>query len=253
MPILHNLQYGYGNPKTIVFLGSLGSNARMWLPQLDAFAQTHHVIALDHRGHGGSKVVDQPCTIRDMAQDVLTTLDSLGVRHFGVVGLSLGGAVAQYLAANSERITRAVLMCTSANFAAPELWGKRIKIVQERGTKALAESTVERWFTPQYADQHLATAAMVRRMISETDDIGFIRCCEALAEFDFSEQLPNIEVPVLAIAGAQDTSTPPEALELIADSVGGPSMLQVLNPGAHLLNIEAASDVNRLLRRHFVL
>ncbi|AZA10668.1 3-oxoadipate enol-lactonase [Corynebacterium gerontici] len=252
MPILHTLQYGYGNPKTIVFLGSIGSKAHMWLPQLDAFAKTHHVIAMDHRGHGGSKVVDKPCTIRDMAQDVLITLDALGVRHFGVVGLSLGGAVAQYLAANSERVTRAVLMCTSANFADPELWGKRMKVVKERGTKALAESTVERWFTPQYAEQHVATVAMIRKMIDDTDDLGYTHCCEALADFDFSEQLENIKVPVLAIAGAHDTSTPPEALELIADSVGGPSMLQVVSPGSHLLNIEAADDVNRLLRRHFV-
>ncbi|AZA08465.1 3-oxoadipate enol-lactonase [Corynebacterium pseudopelargi] len=252
MAILHSLQFGYGNPKTIVFLGSIGSTARMWTPQLDAFAPTHHVIALDHRGHGGSKVIDKPCTIQDMANDVLDTLDALGVRHFGVVGLSLGGAVAQYLAANSERVTRSVLMCTSANFADPEVWAKRIKITKERGTKALADDIVARWFTPNYTEQHLATVDLFRRMLANTDDTGYIRCCEALADFDFSDQLSSISAPVLAIAGANDEGTPPAELEAIADNVGGPSMLQVISPGSHILNVEAASDVNRLLRRHFV-
>lgn len=253
MPLLHSVQFGYGNPSTLVFLGSIGSTTAMWLPQLDALAQSHRVIALDHRGHGRSKVVDAPCTVEDLANDVLQTLDALGVRSFGVVGLSLGGAIAQHLAATSDRVTRAAFLCTSPNFADSPIWGPTMSTVREGGTELVANNMIEHWFTKQYAAFHPATVHHCRRMITSTNDADFLHLCQALAEWDFRDQLSKIVVPVLTIAGAADSSTPPAALDEIASSTAGPSLSQVLNPCAHMAPIEAAKDVNCLLNRHFVL
>ncbi|MFN3340791.1 MAG: alpha/beta fold hydrolase, partial [Dietzia sp.] len=82
----------------VVLLGSLGSDRSMWDAQVRDLARDHTVLAVDHRGHGGSDVVPGPCTIADLGGDVLALLDALGVDRFHVVGLSLGGAVAQWLA-----------------------------------------------------------------------------------------------------------------------------------------------------------
>lgn len=98
MTLLHSVRYGSGST-TVVFLGSLGSIVDMWLPQLDALSHDATVIALDHRGHGRSPIGTGPGSIKALADASLATLNSLNVESFHLVGISLGGAVAQYLAA----------------------------------------------------------------------------------------------------------------------------------------------------------
>ena len=109
--ILHSVSVGPRSGRSdapvIVLTGSIGSTTDMWLPQMDALSADARVIAVDHPGHGGSPVPTDDTTrytVSDIATDLLTTLDALGVASFHLAGLSLGGAVAQYLAAG--RVTR---------------------------------------------------------------------------------------------------------------------------------------------------
>lgn len=147
MAILHSVSYGTSD-NTLVFIGSLGSTTDMWLPQLDALHKDFRVIAVDHRGHGLSELIEGTPTVADLAQDVLDTLDDLGVGNFGVIGLSLGGAVAQYLAATSDRVTKAAFMCTAAKFGEPQGWLDRAAACRENGTGSLSEAVIQRWFSP---------------------------------------------------------------------------------------------------------
>lgn len=247
MTLLHSVSYG-DNSEVVVFLGSIGSNVDMWLPQLDALSATHRVIALDHRGHGGSPVIPGSASIDDLAGDVLETLDSLEVDKFSVVGLSLGGAVAQYLAATSPRVSKAVFMCTAPKFGTPESWFERAAATRENGVESLADAVVGRWFSPTYLETNLATTAFFRNMIASCPDEGYASCCEALAGWDFRDRLAEIIVPVLTIAGAEDPSTPPEILQSIADGVGGTSRAEVLSPAAHVPTFERREEVNALLQ-----
>lgn len=250
MTILHHVSYGTNDKSTVVLLGSIGSNTDMWLPQLDALSHEHRVIALDHRGHGGSPVIPGPASIADLADDVLKTLDSLGIEDFKVAGLSLGGSVAQYLAATSSRVTHAAFLCTSPKFGEPAGWHERAAASRTAGVASLADAIVGRWFSPGFLKDKPATSWHYRQMIAGTDNEGYASCCDALAGWDFTQRLGEITVPVLTIAGADDPSTPPEVLQGIADGVKD-GHLVVVSPGAHVPTVEQPEAVNEALLKHF--
>ena len=249
---LHAEVYGPAEPDTdtVVLLGSLGSTTEMWLPQLDGLSDRRRVIALDHRGHGRSPATpdgDTGPTVPDLAADVLHTLDGLGVGRFAVVGLSLGGAIAQYLAATSGRVDRAVFICTAAKFGEPSGWVDRAHTARTDGVGALADAVVARWFSPSFLETRPATTAHFRAMIAATPDEGYAACCDALSQWDFISRLGEITVPTLVVAGEHDPSTTPETVKVVADGVAGASYV-VLSPAAHLPNLEQPDTVNTLIR-----
>lgn len=252
---LHHVDYGRHHGGTpIVFLGSIASTTDMWLEQLDHLSDTFHVIALDHRGHGLSPDPDvEPyaTTIDDLAADVLETLDAAGVEKFHVVGLSLGGALAQYLAATSGRVERAAFLCTAAYFGGPDKWRPRSDLTREQGMAPMLDGVVGLWVTGRYRETNPATTDWYRAMITSTRGAGYASCADALAGWDFRGRLAEITVPVLTLAGDEDESTPPSALDAIADGVAGDATRVVVAPGAHVPTREAAADVNAALRAHF--
>lgn len=251
---LHYVEYGRDNGGTpIVFLGSIASNTNMWLEQLDHLCDTFHVIALDHRGHGLSpdpEVEPYATTIDDLATDVLTTLDSLGVGSFHVVGLSLGGSLAQYLAATSGRVERAAFLCTGSYFGGPEKWNPRSDLTRAEGMAPMLEGVVGLWVSHDYQRTNPATTDWYRAMILSTRGVGYASCADALAGWDFRDRLGEITVPVLTLAGAEDESTPPAVLDAIADGVSG-AVTRVVVPGGHVPTRESADEVNAALRAHF--
>ncbi|MGO1986001.1 alpha/beta fold hydrolase, partial [Corynebacterium casei] len=223
----------------------------MWLPQLDALSDSFRVIAVDHRGHGLSPVVESPASIADLASDVQETIGKLGVNAYGVVGLSLGGAVAQYLAANDPKVTSAALLCTAPKFGTPDSWHERARTVRADSTAALADAIVARWFSEGWIAENPASTAFYREMIATTPAGGYASCSEALADWDFADQLSSITVPTLVLAGADDPATPPEVLKEIGDKVSGESTYVEISPGAHVPTIEAPKEVTDALRAHF--
>lgn len=186
-------------------------------------------------------------TVSDLAADVLHTLDGLNVGRFTVVGLSLGGAVAQYLAATSDRVDAAVFICTAAKFGEPSGWVERARTARTDGVGALADAVITRWFSPAYREQNPATTDHYRDMIAATPDEGYAACCDALSQWDFTSRLGDITVPTLVIAGEHDPSTAPETVKVIADGIDGSSYV-VLSPAAHLPNLEQPETVNGLIR-----
>ena len=253
--ILHSVSYGpESDAEPIVILGSIASTTDMWLPQLDALSKTRRVIALDHRGHGGSPDPDvQPgeTTFDDLADDVLSTLDSLGVDKFQVVGLSLGGAIAQYLALTSPRVTRAAFLCTAAYFGGPEKWHPRAELTRAEGLEPMADGVIDFWLTEDFQESNPATTAAYRRMVVSTRGSGYASCSDALAHWDIRDRLSEITVPVLTLAGINDQSTPPAALKEIADNVTGPVTYVKVSPGAHVPTIEVPEQVNKALLEFF--
>lgn len=245
---------GPRSPETpvVVLLGSLGSDRRMWEAQVRDLQADHTVVAVDHRGHGGSEVVSGPCTVADLAGDVLALLDSLDVDRFHVAGLSLGGAVAQWLAVNApERVSSAALLCTAARFGEPSGWIERAAAVREGGTEAVADAVVARWITPARAEAEPELVARLREMVVATDAEGYAAACDALAGWDNRADLGRISCPTLVLAGEEDPSTSPEVLREIADGVPG-STFVTLSPAAHVPTFEVPEKVSEALRAHLV-
>lgn len=235
---------------TIVFLGSIASTTDMWAPQFEAFADTHRMIAINHRGHGGSDVAEvEPgtTTMAELADDVLHTLDNLDVDQFTVVGLSLGGAIAQYLAATSPRVTKAVFCCTAAYFGGPDKWVPRADLTRTEGLTPMVDAVVGLWFTSEFAESNPSVVEAARDMILSTQGEGYAQCSDALAQWDFKDSLSQITCPVLTIAGDDDLSTPPATVAQIGDGAAG-SSTSVVVPGAHVPTLESPDEFNQALQ-----
>ncbi|HEY5858557.1 MAG TPA: 3-oxoadipate enol-lactonase [Aldersonia sp.] len=249
--VLHYEERGNPDGPALVLLGSLGSDLSMWTPQLIALADRFRLVAIDHRGHGKSEVPPGPYTVADLAGDTLAVLDSLAIDSAHFVGLSLGGAVSQWLAIHhQDRVRTLTLLCTAANFAPSQAWTDRAATVRADGVDSIADAIVDRWFSPHLTARDSEFVAAHRQMIAATPDEGYAGCCEALATFDARPDLARIVAPTLVIAGAVDPATPPDLMRSqLADQITG-AKFHVLDPGAHLVSAEQAGPVSALIAEH---
>jgi 3-oxoadipate enol-lactonase len=235
----------------VLFGGSLGTNLGMWEPQVAALSACLRVITFDHRGHGRSPVPAGPYEIAQMGSDVVALIDRLGLDRVSYAGLSIGGMVGQWLAANHpERIERLVLMATSAHLDPTGAFAQRAATVRAAGTsEVVADAVIERWFTPHWSESHGAVVDRMREMIATTPAEGYAACCEAISTFDVREDLARIASPTLVIGGADDPAIPPQHQQAIAAAVGG-ARLEIIEDAAHLLSVQHAERVNGLIADH---
>jgi 3-oxoadipate enol-lactonase len=232
-----------GRPQapTLMLSNSLGTDLRMWDPQMQAFAERFRVIRYDRRGHGKSDVPPGPYTMERLGRDVLGVLDSLGLETIDWCGLSMGGMVGQWLGANApERVRRLVLANTACYYPAKDAWNERIAAVHESGLAPVLDSMMARWFTPGFIAREPATIARMKEMMLATPVAGYIANSEAVRDMDHREILPRITVPTLLIAGRQDVATPLEGMEYIRARIPGAALV-VLDAG-HISNVEQAND-----------
>ena len=109
--------------------------------------------------------------------------------------------------------------------------------MRREGVEPVADTVAARWFTPAFRDAHPEVVAGFRARFVATPREGYAACCDALAAWDFRDELASIAVPTLAVAAADDPSTPPAQLEFIAERIPG-ARLVVLEHAAHLVNVE---------------
>jgi len=240
---------GPADAPPVLLSNSLGTTSEMWDPQVPALSERYRVVRYDTRGHGGAPVPNGPYSLDDLGGDALALLDRLGVERAHVVGLSLGGMTGMWLAANApERVDRLVAMCTSAMLAEEHDWPARAKLVREQGTGAVAQASIERWFTPGFVAANPDTVARLRATLADTPPEGYAGCCDAIAGMDLLDAIESVEAPTLVIAGRQDPATPPPHAERIAERIPG-ARLELVD-AAHLANIELADEVTALTLSH---
>lgn len=220
----------------LVLSHSLGCDHAMWDPQMADLLAYFRVLRYDTRGHGASGAPSGDYSIEQLGREVLGLADALRIEKFACCGLSMGGAVAQWLALNApQRLTSLVLANTSPKFGTEELWNARRKLVIEGGMAAVTETAMERFFSRQRRTG--AYAESVRRVLLGTDPAGYVACCAALRDVDFEPELGRIKLPTLVIGSDGDPSTPWEGNgEILARNI--PNAKAVLLPGAHLSNLE---------------
>jgi 3-oxoadipate enol-lactonase len=188
--------------------------------------------------------------VADLGRDMLALLDFLQLPAVSLVGLSLGGAVGQWLALHApQRLERLVLLCTSARFGEPAGWLERAAAVRAAGTGAVADAVLGRWFTPAFARARPEVLAEMRTMITSTVAEGYAACCDALSRWDARADLPSVGTPTLVVSAGDDPSTPPEHGELLAAGIPG-ARFEVLAGAAHLANVEQPERVTALIGEH---
>ena len=242
---------GLPDDPAVLLHSSLGCTHRMWDPQLNGLVKAgFRVIRYDYRGHGDSAAVEGSCTLADLGRDALDVLDSHGVTAAAHVGLSLGGMVAMWLAEHAaDSVTHLVLCCTSASLGPSAAWRERGELVRAEGTAAVADVLLPRWLTADYSAAHPNEVAWLREQILSTSATGYAGCCDAIATMALADELGSIGAPTLVVAGAQDPATPVDHAELIAVRIPG-AVLEVVDPGAHILNVERADTVTALIEGH---
>ena len=232
---------------TIVLVNSLGTDLRMWNPQVDALSRHFRVLRYDIRGHGQSGLSDEEVTIERLGLDLMDLLDELSIRSVHICGLSLGGMIALWLAIHHpERIKRAVFANTAARIGTIEGWNARIGAVEAGGMAAVRETVVARFLSEGFRARHPETTRWVGDMLEATNPEGYIEVCAALREADLSQLIHKIRVPSLILTGSLDEATPPVQAEQLHKAIPG-SELIIFPEVAHLSNVELPDAFNACL------
>jgi len=229
-----------GGP-TLMLSNSLGTTMHMWEPQMPALTKMFRVIRYDRRGHGKSGVTPAPYSIEQLAKDALAILDDLNIERVHWCGLSIGGMVGQWLAANApERFERLILANTSSFFPDQTNWDKRIDVIRKSGIEPIASSVIAAWFTRDFREREQDKVQIIRQMLIETPIEGYIGASQAIAGMDNRELLSKIQSRTLVIAGRHDPTTPLQMNDFIRSHI--PYAAMTLLDSSHLSNIEQPHD-----------
>lgn len=235
--MFYRLEGTPGRP-VLILSHSIGTDHSMWEPQIADLLRYFQVLRYDTRGHGASDAPGSDYSIEMLGRDVLGLADALQISQFAFCGLSLGGAIGQWMAANApERVTHLILANTSPQFGPPGNWNARIETVLKSGMSAIVDMVMQRFFSAETLAQKNAYAESVRRLLLGTDPVGYAGCCAALRDFDNTNSLSAIKAPTLVIVGDRDVSTPWSGhSEILARDIPGARAIHL--PAAHLSNLE---------------
>jgi 3-oxoadipate enol-lactonase len=231
---------------TVVFLPSLGADASLWDPQIDAFSDRYTVVALNTGGHDGTS---ENIGLDAYADDVRIVLDAVGSTWAHIVGLSLGGMVAQHFAlAHPDRVRSLTLINTASRLPdGGAIYRERAATVERDGVASLADTALARWFTSPFLTSDPPIVRHIRAMLHTADAAAYAAAARSIAGLNTYEQLGRIASPTLVIRGAEDVSMPPGSSEEIALRVPR-SRLEVMDGLAHLAPVEAPQRFNEVLR-----
>jgi 3-oxoadipate enol-lactonase / 4-carboxymuconolactone decarboxylase len=247
--LLHHRIDGASVAPPLLLGPSLGTSLDLWSPQIPALSRAYRTIRWDLPGHGGSSPDLRPKTVGDLADHVLALADALGIDSFAYAGVSLGGAVGAWIAVHHpDRVTKLAMVCSSAKFNDGEPWLARAQLVRAQGTGPVADTAAGRWFTESFAASHAAEALAAD--LRATDAESYAACCEAVAAYDVTARLADINVPTLVIAGRDDPVSGPTHARLLADHIRTATLVEIPN-ASHLANVERPVPVTSALLTHF--
>ncbi len=222
----------------VVFANSLGTDFRVWDRLLPLLPDGIRVIRYDKRGHGLTECPAAPYQMGELVADAAALMDHLGLKAVLFVGLSIGGMIGQGLAAERPDLIRAlVLMDTAAKIGTEESWDQRIEAINQGGIGALEEMILTRWFSRRFRAERQDELAGWRHMLCRTPEDGYVGCCYAIRDADLAESTSRLHIPVLAIAGDEDGSTPPDLVRETAALIPG-SRFEIIEGAGHLPCVE---------------
>lgn len=242
---LHYQLDGQGPP--VLLLHPVGLDLTWWEAQVEALRSEFQVLRMDFRGHGKSTIAPPPYTLADFAADAHALLGALDIESVHVIGLSLGGMVAQLLALEYPTEVRSLVLsntlCTLPA-EARQAMRARGEAAEQGGMAAVVEPTIERWFTRGFFDSPLV--ARCRRHLLAQDVSAWASSWRAIADLDTLPRLGEIHVPTLVTTGDADVSTPVAAAQSIANRIPG-AVLKVMPGAPHMAPYERPKLFNSLV------
>jgi 3-oxoadipate enol-lactonase len=245
---LHYEVHGEGEPLLCVM--GLSADTLAWILQVPAFSARHKTITFDNRDVGQSSMADGPYEIADMAQDALALADALELDSFHLLGVSVGGAIAQEMAiAAPERIRTLTLAVT---FPAGGAWARKLgEVWAARVRRATREERVDELMLLTFSEEFFENeqqAQWVRGMMLQNphpqDAEAFVRQLEACGRHDAREGLRSVALPTHVIGAERDILVPVWKSQELAELIPG-AKLTVLAGSPHGVNVEGAERFNQ--------
>jgi 3-oxoadipate enol-lactonase len=237
-----------GTGDLVVFLHGIGGNKRNWVDNLPAFAAHWHAVAWDARGYGESDDYEGPLTFTDFSHDVARVLDHFGAKKAHIVGLSMGGRIAQDFAAlYPDRLLSLTLCDTHMGFSnfSDEKRREFIRLRKEPllnggEPKDIAGPVAKTLVGPNASKESFD--ALVDSM-SRLPKESYIKTIEASAMAGVHGKPADIRVPTHVIVGGEDRLTTPAMCRELADLIPGARFTLIPDAG-HLVNIEKPAEFN---------
>lgn len=227
----------------------IANDLTMWDGQMPAL-RGFRVLRYDLRGHGGTPSSPNDYSIDTLVRDLRTLLDEAEVKRTHLVGLGLGGAIAQAFAIEHPELVDKLMPCCCRARMVPDfaqMWHRLRDTVRQNGLESIVEPTVQRWFSEAFKAAHPEVLEDVRRMIRGTTQEGYLGVTTAFLGLDVEDRLGEIRAPTLYVSGAEDKlGGPPALMEGLSRKVKGARHVSV--PGAaHIANIQNPAGFNRVL------
>jgi 3-oxoadipate enol-lactonase len=251
-----NINYkvaGYGEP--LVMIMGVSSDQSSWKHQINFFKKHYRVITFDNRGSGNSEKPKGTYSTKMMADDTIQLLDYLGIDQAHIMGISMGGMIAQEIAINSpQRVMKVVLANTYAcndkksNGSTLEMY-KAVRYSPRNTGTALTTMAFNR---PLYRLIAILQARIRSRFtgasVKAEIKVGFIGQIGACTYHNALERLPLIKAPTLVISGTQDKVVKPSSSEVLAMMIPNARLVKIEN-GSHVMNIEMRKVFNQEVLR----
>jgi 3-oxoadipate enol-lactonase len=249
---LNVIRAGRREKPLVVLAHAVGMDLTYWSDQIGALEADYDVVAYDLRGHGSSTVCaayDFPALAGDLAC-VVTQADN-GAAH--IVGLSVGGMIAQTLALSRPDLVRSLtLIDTTSTFSdqVRTVLRARADTVRFSGMGAIVQPTLERWFTADFAARRPDVINRVAKTLLSTDAHVHAAMWDTIATLDVADAINGLSIPTLVLVGENDPTTPPAAARVIAERIRQAKLMII--PGAsHISPVEAPQFVNGKLLEFF--
>lgn len=242
--------HGEGEPLLLVM--GLAADTMAWAMQVPAFSAHYRTIIFDNRDVGQSSMAAAPYEITDLAQDTLALADALELESFHLVGVSMGGAIAQEIALAApgrvRTLTLAMTWPRGGAWAAKlsELWSARVEhMSREERVDELMLLTLSEDFFENADGVAWLRDVMLQNPHPQSAD-AFARQLDASSRHDTRERLGRLALPTHVIGAEHDILVPVWKSRELAELIPG-ARLSVIDAGPHGANLENAEEFNRLV------
>jgi 3-oxoadipate enol-lactonase len=238
-----------GDNPVIVLLHSLALDHTVWDEVILALGDRFRTVAFDLPGHGLSRSITGD-SVEGMADLVADSLRNRAIPPGTIVGLSLGGCVAQALVIRHPGLsTGSVFVDTTAWYGpdASRAWADRARQARDAGLASLADFQLTRWFSESFRTSRPDVCERLLAVFISNDIDSYEGACRALGAVDLRDELPSIVVPVGIVVGEDDQATPPAMAEDIANRIQR-STIEVIPGCKHLSAVERPIDIAATIR-----
>jgi 3-oxoadipate enol-lactonase len=246
--LLHYREHGPAEAPALVLVNSLGTDARIWDEIIGRLESQYRIVSYDKRGHGLSDAPPGDYSLDDHVGDLAGLVAHCGLDRFALMGVSVGGLIAQgYALAHPEQLTALVLCDTAAKLGDAAMWDGRIRTVREHGMAGLADAVMERWFPPAFRAGRPDDVAGWRNLLLRSSADGYCGTCATLRDTDLRDGIGKIDTATLVVVGSEDGSTPVPVVRECAMAIPG-AAFEIIEGAGHIPSIDQPARLTEVVQ-----